>query len=215
MLSSGLTWHFFPRENRVLETWFIYRPLYPRFVCDVFIHVEPADLWVPPRNRVSETQFLIGFFKNKPSLTPLSLSLSHIPLHSLSLTLSLSLSRLSHTLSTLSRSRLSTLTHTPSHTRVSPPSHRHPLMLAPLSLSRLSHSPFPLSLSLHSQAPSPLSVSSLKYDFLIVWFFHVGLWFLFQNYDWFDCFVCYFVWFPRKCEKNFLFCAEIVVFEKI
>ena len=170
---------------------------------------KPADLWVPPGNWVSETRFLIGFFKNKPSLTPLSLSLSHIPLHSLSLTLSLSLSRLPHTLSTLSRSHLSTLTHTPSHTRVSPPSHRHPLTLTPLSLT----------LSTITQSPLSSTFSTLS-QFSQVWFsycviFHVGLWFLFQNYDWFDCFVCYSVWFPRKCEKNFLFCAEIVVFEKI
>ena len=106
---------------------------------------------------------------------PVSLSLSHIPLHSLSLTLPLT-----PLFSTLCHSPLSRLHHTasvtpslPSHASITlPPSHslhplmlafllpptvapRHPLMLTPLSLSQLSHSPSPLSVSLHSQAPSP------------------------------------------------------------
>ena len=136
---------------------------------------------------------------------PVSLSLSHIPLHSLSLTLPLTplFSTLCH-----SPSHSFVTSSPPSHARVSPPSHsrasphRHPLMLMPLSLSRLSHSPFPLSVSLHSQAPSP-SVS----QFSQVWFsycviFSCGFVVLFQSYDWFDCFVCYSVWFPRKCKKN-------------
>ena len=93
---------------------------------------------------------------------PVSLSLSHIPLHSLSLTLPLTplFSTLCH-----SPSHASVTSSPPSHSRASPPSHKHPLMLMSLSLSRLSHSPFPLSVSLHSQAPSP-SVS----QFSQVWF---------------------------------------------
>ena len=103
---------------------------------------------------------------------PVSLSLSHIPLHSLSLTLPLTplFSTLCHspshssvTSSPPSHARVSP----PSHSRASPPSHRHPLMLMPLSLSRLSHSPSSLSVSLHSQAPSP-SVS----QFSQVWFYY-------------------------------------------
>ena len=94
---------------------------------------------------------------------PVSLSLSHIPLHSRTY-----LSTLCH-----SPSHASVTSSPPSHARVSPhshsralsPSHRHPLILMRLSLSRLSHSPSPLSISLHSQAPSP-SVS----QFSQVWF---------------------------------------------
>ena len=91
---------------------------------------------------------------------PVSLSLSHIPFHSLSLTLPLtpffstlchSPSHASVTPSPPSHARVSP----PSHCRASPPSHRHPLTLTPVSLSRLSHSPSPLSVSLHSQASSP------------------------------------------------------------
>ena len=123
------------------------------------------------------------FSKNKGNVNA---SHSRIVLrHSLSLTLPLT-----PLFSTLCHSPLSRLHHTasvtpslPSHASITlPPSHslhplmlafllppiiapRHPLMLTPLSLSQLSHSPSPLSVSLHSQAPSPL-VS----QFSQVWF---------------------------------------------
>ena len=112
MLSSNLSWHFFARGNRVYKTRFIYWVLESQFLCDVSIHVEITDLWVPPGNRFSETRFLIGFFqKIKVMLTPLilaqswdtlyhSLSLSRLP-SPLSVTLPLTppSQRLHHTLS--------------------------------------------------------------------------------------------------------------------
>ena len=98
----------------------------------MLIHLEANWFVKAPGNRVSKTRFLIGFFKIKPSLTPLTLT---------------------QTLSTLTP--LSHLCHSPSHSHShasltpSPPSHRHPLTFAPFSLSRLSHSPSPLSLRSH------------------------------------------------------------------
>ena len=128
------------------------------------------------------------------------LSVTHSPSHaSLLHSLSLSFSRLRHTASVTPSPPSNARVSRPSHSRASPPSH--------LSRSRLSHSHGSLTHPLHCQSVSTLqhrlhpSVSSLRYDFGIVWFFHVGLWFLFQSYDWFDCFVCYAAWFPRKCEK--------------
>ena len=190
MLSSNVSWHFFARGNRVYKTLFIYQVLETQFVCDVSIHVG-ATWKLSLRDSVSNRVF----FKNKASLMPVSLSLSHIPLHSLSLTFPLTPP--SHPLHPLTLAFLHPLTV----------ALRHP-HTDTLSCSCLSHSHGYLTHPLHYQSVSTLkhrlhlSVSSLKYDFLIVWFFHVGLWFLFQSYDWFDCFVCYSVWFPRKCEKN-------------
>ena len=77
-----------------------------------------------------------------------------------------------------------------------------------LSRSRLSHSHASLTHPLHSH-----SVLSSMIFLLCDFFMWVcGFWSktLIRT-----CFVCYSIWFPRKCEENFLFCAEIVVFEKI
>ena len=106
MLSSNLSWHFFARGNRVYKTRFIYRVLESQFLCDVSIHVEIIDLWVPPGNRVSETRFLIGFFsKNKGNVNAFH---SHTVLrHFLSLILPLT-------------PPFSTLCHSPSHASVTP-----------------------------------------------------------------------------------------------
>ena len=220
MLSSDLSWHFFARENRVYKTWFIYRVLETQFSHDVSIHVE--DNWsvgatwkLSLRDSVSNR----GFSKIK------HLNASHSRTYLSTLCHSLSLSRLSSPLSVILPSHAS-ITLPPSHPLypLTPPSHclRHTLStlscsrfsslpksrLATLSCSLLSHSHSSLTHPLHCQSVSTLkhrlhsSVNSLRYDFVLVWFFHVGLWFLFQSYDWFDCFMCYSVWFPRKCEKN-------------
>ena len=158
MLSSDLSWHFFARENRVYKTWFIYRVLETQFSHDVSIHVE--DNWsvgatwkLSLRDSVSNR----GFSKIK------HLNASHSRTYLSTLCHSLSLSRLSSPLSVILPSHAS-ITLPPSHSLhplmlafLLPPTvaPRHPLMLTPLSLSQLSHSPSPLSVSLHSQAPSP------------------------------------------------------------
>ena len=207
MLSSNLSWHFFARGNRVYKTRFIYRVLESQFLCDVSIHVEITDLWVPPGNRFSETRFLIGFFsKNKGNVNAFH---SHTVLrHFLSLILPLT-------------PPFSTLCHSPSHASVTaPPSHRlrHSLSrwVAPhhphtshahssLTLTALS-----LTLSTVSQSGGVKhrlhpSVNFVRYDFVIVWFFHVGLWFLFQSYGfcvfsvWFDC---TFILQKRMCDHG-------------
>ena len=157
----------------------------------MLIHVEANWFVKAPGNRVSETRFLIGFFKIKPSLTPLH-SHSHTdPLHShstltpLSLTLSLSLSCLSHT--------LSTLTQTPSHVR------------AFLTLT-------PLSLTLSTLTQSPLSLRSHRYDVIfscgfgvfvpklwLIWLFRVLL-----------CLV------PKKMREKFsILCWDCRVWENL
>ena len=96
---------------------------------------------------------------------PVSLSLSHIALHSLSLTLLLTPP--SHPLHPLTLAFLHPLTVALRHTDT-------------LSCSCLSHSHGYLTHPLHYQSVSTLkhrfhlSVSSLKYDFLIMWFFSCG-----------------------------------------
>ena len=96
---------------------------------------------------------------------PVSLSLSHIALHSLSLTLPLTPP--SHPLHPFTLAFLHPLTVALRHTDT-------------LSCSCLSHSHGYLTHPLHYQSVSTLkhrlhlSVSSLRYDFLIVWFFSCG-----------------------------------------
>ena len=78
---------------------------------------------------------------------PVSLSLSHIPLHSLSL----SLSRLRHILSTLSRSRFSTLSQSRLVTLTQTPSHPHASLILTaisLTLSTISQSPLSSTVSI-------------------------------------------------------------------
>ena len=132
MLSLDLSWHFFARGNWVYKTRFIYRVLETQFFCDVSIHVEITDLWVPPGNRVSETRFLIGFFQKIKRLNT-----SH------------------------SRTYLSTLCHSPSHAFVTPPpSHLlHPLMLTFLLLPTVA--PCHAHSSLTLTAPS-LTLSTVR-----------------------------------------------------
>ena len=143
MLSSNLSWHFFARGNQVYKTRFIYRVLESQFLCDVSIHVEITDLWVPPGNRFSETRFLIGFFQKIKGNVNASHSRTVLR-HSLSLTLPLT-------------PPFSTLCHSPSHASVTaPPS--HPLTLSRasppshLSCSLLSHSDGSLTHPLHCQS---------------------------------------------------------------
>ena len=197
MLSSNLSWHFFARGNRVYKTRFIYRVLESQFLCDVSIHVEITDLWVPPGNRFSETRFLIGFFqKIKVMLTPLTLAQSWDTLcHSLSL------SRLPSPLSvTLPLTPPSQRLHHTLSRWVAP---RHP---------HTSHAHFSLTLTALSLTFSIVSqsggvkhrlhplVNSIRYDFVIVWFFHVGLWFLFQSYGFrvLLCLIWLYFYFTKK-----------------
>ena len=123
----------------------------------------------PPGNRVSETRFLIGIFSKIETHWTFSLaqstlchlvSLSHLPCP---LSVTQSTSHASRPLSvafplTPPLPLSVTLRHSASPPRLA--------TLTPLSLWRLSHSPSP----------------PVRYDFVIVWFVHLGLWFLFQSY---------------------------------
>ena len=146
------------------------------------------------------------FSKNKGNVNA---SHSRIVLrHSLSLTLPLT-------------PPFSTLCHSPSHASVTaPPSHRlrHSLSrwVAPRhphtshAHSSLTLTALSLTLSTVSQSGGVKhrlhpSVNFVRYDFVIVWFFHVGLWFLFQSYGfcvfsvWFDC---TFILQKRMCDHG-------------
>ena len=144
----------------------------------------------PPGNRVSVSNR--NFFKNWNSTFGLAqstlchlVSLSRLPCPD-SVTQS-SLSRLPSTLS--SHASPSTLCHA---SVTAPPSQRLRHSASPQRLATLT----PLSLWQLSDSPSP----PVKYDFVIVWFVRLGLWFLFQIYG-FRVLLMLFWWIITK-KKN-------------
>ena len=125
------------------------------------------------------------------------LSVTHSPSHaSLVHSLSLSLSRLRHTL-----------------WRWVAPRHPH----SSLTLTALS-----LTLSTVSQSGGVKhrlhpSVSSVRYNFVIVWFLHVGLWFLFQSYGFLVllCLILLYLYFTKKNVWPWCYYTIIIVIWKI
>ena len=188
----------------------LYIESYKLNLCDVSIHMEitirVGATWKPSlRDSVSNR----NFFKNWNSFNVFTRTV----LHSLSLSLPLTppLSTLCHS---VSLSRLSS-------TLCCVPSHASPSTLCHSPSQRLRHSASPQCLT--TLTPPSLwwlshpSVSSVRYDFVIVWFVHLGLWFLFQSYGFrvLLCLILLYLYFTKKNMWPWCYHTIIIVIWKV
>ena len=95
------------------------------------------------------------------------------------------------------------------------------LTLSHTSVTAPRHSTSPPSILSHSDGSHTHhlhpSVSSVRYDFVIVWFVHLGLWFLFQSYGFrvLLCLILLYLYFTKKNVWPWWYHTIIIVIWKV